>query len=66
MKLRSTVVLSPTTKIAAPTEWNFHPGGALSDYLLGQEAGNRDALQQRIAQAVAALDPCVPWELEWA
>jgi hypothetical protein len=53
-------------KIAAPTEWNFHPGGALSDYLLGQEAANRDALQQRIAQAVAALDPCVPWELEWA
>ncbi|MDE2118326.1 MAG: hypothetical protein KGJ19_07010 [Betaproteobacteria bacterium] len=52
--------------IAAPTEWNFHPQGVLADHLLGQEAGNRDSLLRRVARAVAALDPCVPWELEWA
>ena len=52
--------------IVAPTEWNFHPQGTLADQLLGQAAGNRDALQQHVARAVAALDPCVPWELEWA
>ncbi len=52
--------------IAAPTEWNFHPQGTLVNHLLGQEAGNRDVLQQHVARAVAALDPCVPWELEWA
>jgi hypothetical protein len=52
--------------IAAPTEWNFHPQGALADHLLEREAVDRHALQQRVARAVAALDPCVPFELEWA
>ncbi len=52
--------------IAAPTEWNFHPQGALYHQLIGQDAQDRDALQQHIAQLVATLDPCVPWELEWA
>ncbi len=51
--------------IVAPTEWNFHPQGILADQLLGQNAEDRDALQQYVAQAVAALDPCVPWELAW-
>ncbi len=51
--------------IVAPTEWNFHPQGMLANHLLGQEARNRDALQQRVRHAVAALDPCVRWELEW-
>lgn len=53
-------------QIVAPTEWNFHPGGTLADHLLGQEIGNRAGLQQSITRAVAALDPCVPWELQWA
>lgn len=52
--------------IVAPTEWNFHPQGVLADQLLGQDAADRDALQQHVARAIAALDPCVPWELEWA
>ena len=51
--------------IVAPTEWNFHPQGALANHLLGQAAGDRDALQQYVARTVAALDPCVPFELEW-
>lgn len=51
--------------IVAPTEWNFHPQGALADQLLGQDAADRDALQQHVARTIAALDPCVPWELEW-
>lgn len=52
--------------IAAPTEWNFHPQGILAQQLLGQKAADRDALQQHVARTVAALDPCVPWELELA
>jgi len=52
--------------IVAPTEWNFHPQGILAHQLLGQKAGGRDVLQQHVARTVAALDPCVPWELEWA
>jgi Ni,Fe-hydrogenase I large subunit len=52
--------------IVAPTEWNFHPQGALVDRLVGQGTADRDALRQHVAHIVAALDPCVPWELEWA
>jgi hypothetical protein len=52
-------------RIVAPTEWNFHPRGALVDHLLGQDAVDRDALQRQVALTIAALDPCVPWELEW-
>lgn len=50
--------------IVAPTEWNFHPRGTLFDWLHGRAAGSREALQTFVAQAVAALDPCVRWELE--
>lgn len=52
-------------KIVAPTEWNFHPKGALATYLMGQPAGDRGELERRLARIVAALDPCVPWTLEW-
>lgn len=50
--------------IVAPTEWNFHPRGTLFDWLHGRAAGSADALRSFVAQAVAALDPCVRWELE--
>ena len=52
--------------IVAPTEWNFHPQGVLHDRLLGADARDRDALQKQVARLVTTLDPCVPWELEWA
>lgn len=52
--------------IAAPTEWNCHPQGAMADHLLGQDAVDRDALRRHVTKTVAALDPCVPFELEWA
>jgi len=51
--------------IIAPTEWNFHPQGPLAGWLTGREAGNREELKAFAARAVAALDPCVRWELEW-
>ena len=51
--------------IVAPTEWNFHPQGALAGWILGRDASDRDALHAFAARAVAALDPCVRWELEW-
>jgi coenzyme F420-reducing hydrogenase alpha subunit len=52
-------------RIVAPTEWNFHPEGALAKYLMGQPADDRGELNSKIARLVAELDPCVPWELEW-
>jgi len=51
--------------IVAPTEWNFHPQGPLAGWLIGRDASDRDAVQSFTARAVAALDPCVSWELEW-
>jgi hypothetical protein len=51
--------------IVAPTEWNFHPQGPLAGWLLGRDATDRDAVHDFAARAVAALDPCVRWELEW-
>ena len=51
--------------IVAPTEWNFHPQGPLAAWLTGRAANNREELQGFAARAVAALDPCVRWELEF-
>ncbi|MCX7168644.1 MAG: nickel-dependent hydrogenase large subunit [Rhodocyclales bacterium] len=51
--------------IVAPTEWNFHPQGPLPGWLIGRDAGDHEALHAFAARAVAALDPCVRWELEW-
>ena len=52
--------------IAAPTEWNFHPQGVLHDQLMGADAHDRNELRQQVTRLVITLDPCVPWELEWA
>ena len=51
--------------IVAPTEWNFHPQGPLTGWLIGRDATDRAAVQAFAAHALAALDPCVRWELEW-
>lgn len=51
--------------IVAPTEWNFHPQGPLAGWLMGCDAGDREALRKFAAHGVAALDPCVRWELQW-
>lgn len=51
--------------IVAPTEWNFHPQGPLAGWLIGRGATDRDAARTFAARAVATLDPCVRWELEW-
>jgi hypothetical protein len=52
-------------RVVAPTEWNFHPEGALRAGLIGRAAdaqrASRDA--QRLAQA---LDPCVAFRVEVA
>ena len=51
--------------IVAPTEWNFHPQGPLAGWFMGRDAHDRQAVEEFAARAVAALDPCVRWELEW-
>lgn len=51
-------------RIVAPTEWNFHPQGALARSLVGTPAGGRDALHRRAERLVHSLDPCVECRVE--
>jgi Ni,Fe-hydrogenase I large subunit len=51
-------------QIVAPTEWNFHPGGALATGLVGLEAGDDAQLLGAARLAVHALDPCVAFRVE--
>lgn len=53
-------------RIVAPTEWNFHPAGALVRGLEGVDATDGDALVRDARLAVQALDPCVGCRVEVA
>lgn len=47
-------------RILAPTEWNFHPRGALAQGLLGASGPD---LPWRAGLLAASLDPCVPFAI---
>ena len=49
--------------VVAPTEWNFHPAGALATGLLGLQ-GDAGQLTQAAERQVLSLDPCVGYQLE--
>lgn len=51
-------------RIVAPTEWNFHPRGALAAALLGTPADDAAALQHRARMLIDGLDPCVACTVE--
>jgi hypothetical protein len=51
-------------RIVAPTEWNFHPRGALAAGLLGAHVAGREELRRRADWLIDALDPCVSYRLE--
>ncbi len=51
-------------QIVAPTEWNFHPAGALVRGLEGTEATDPARLAAAARLAVQALDPCVACRVE--
>ena len=53
-------------RIVAPTEWNFHPRGALAAGLAGVAATGEDELRRLVRLAVEALDPCVAYRVEVA
>ncbi len=63
------VVLEPSGCVAgyrvlAPTEWNFHPDGALARGLEAQPVDDEARLRQGVGLAVLALDPCVDFGIE--
>lgn len=51
--------------IVAPTEWNFHPVGALVSALTGAPAADRANAEQRATRLVHSLDPCVACRVEF-
>ena len=51
-------------RIVAPTEWNFHPCGALTAALLGAPARDLTALKQQAQRVVHSLDACVACRIE--
>lgn len=50
-------------QILAPTEWNFHPRGALFQGLVGLSATDERLLHSKAEMMVMALDPCIGYEL---
>jgi Ni,Fe-hydrogenase I large subunit len=52
--------------IVAPTEWNFHPQGALVRGLEGLACDDERALRRCASLVVQSLDPCVTCAVEIA
>ena len=50
--------------IVAPTEWNFHPQGALASGLIGLREGDEQRLVETAGCQVLSLDPCVEYGIE--
>ena len=51
-------------RIVAPTDWNFHPQGALARALHGAAVPGAAQLEARARLLVDALDPCVACSVE--
>jgi hypothetical protein len=54
-----------TYRIIAPTEWNFHPAGALAMALTGSPVQERDGVKRFATRVVHSLDPCVACRVEF-
>ncbi|HMV54661.1 MAG TPA: nickel-dependent hydrogenase large subunit [Rhodocyclaceae bacterium] len=50
--------------IVAPTEWNFHPAGAMVREFVGARFDSDAQLLQRLRAMVLALDPCVAYRID--
>ncbi|OMH32118.1 nickel-dependent hydrogenase large subunit [Motiliproteus sp. MSK22-1] len=51
-------------RICAPTEWNFHPEGALSQLVTGLTGAKVVTLKSAIELSALAFDPCVPFAVD--
>ena len=45
-------------RIGSPTRWNFHPGGVLSESLLGLSGSSVGEARIRVRDQIESLDPC--------
>jgi coenzyme F420-reducing hydrogenase alpha subunit len=53
-------------RIVAPTEWNFHPEGAVAQGLKRLKAEDPNALRRQAELLINAVDPCVRYNLKLA
>jgi hypothetical protein len=53
-------------RVIAPTEWNFHPAGALTQGLLKRSVADSAAARRDATLLAQALDPCVAFAVEVA
>ncbi|WP_163576891.1 nickel-dependent hydrogenase large subunit [Halomonas faecis] len=53
-------------RLLAPTEWNFHPRGAIAGLLVGQRELAGLTWQKQSERFALALDPCVDVDIEVA
>lgn len=51
-------------RIVAPTEWNFHPQGAVAAATVGVDETGAGDLRRRTERLLQSLDPCVAYRLE--
>ena len=51
-------------RVLAPTEWNFHPQGAVAQALETLGSGDAELVPHQVAALMAAYDPCVRFEVE--
>jgi hypothetical protein len=52
-----------TYRILAPTEWNFHPQGALAQGLAALAPADPETLRRQAGLLVTAVDPCVDYDI---
>jgi hypothetical protein len=50
-------------RILAPTEWNFHPKGAVARGLAALEPADDATLSRQVGLLVTAVDPCVDYDV---
>jgi len=50
--------------LIAPTDWNFHPAGALVQGLAGAAVADAQAARRLAARVADSLDPCVTYRVE--
>ena len=50
-------------QILAPTEWNFHPRGLITQSLASLKSNDKKELSQLAHLMINAIDPCVGYEL---
>ncbi|HEX6018206.1 MAG TPA: nickel-dependent hydrogenase large subunit [Burkholderiaceae bacterium] len=50
--------------LITPTDWNFHPAGALDQALAGAAVADAQAARRLAARVADSLDPCVTYRVE--